>query len=185
MSDLNLCPYPCLYVGVAGQVDLNRKVLANLAVTEPYSFKSLVDLVAGTTLQRKVYRRVDEPVLQAHVATVIQGSLGGCVYLCVRVCVCVCVCMCVFVSVCLCVFVCVFLCLHMCVCVSVYQMGQMCINLPPLSCVHIHQTRPSNNPAPIAPHSMQPPSAPDQPSPWPQRRHLLHGGQPHCKIQPS
>ncbi len=104
-----------VYVGVAEQVDLNRKVLANLAVTEPYSFKSLVDLVAGTTLQRKVYRRVDEPVLQAHVATVIQGSLGGCVYLCLCLCLYVCVCVCLSVCLCLCVFVFAHVCMCECV----------------------------------------------------------------------
>jgi hypothetical protein len=82
-----------------------------MAVNEPYSFKSVVDTVAQTTLARQVFRcvppifvcvsiclvltirrryslyyisrscllslsRIDEPVLRAHVATVVEGAAG-------------------------------------------------------------------------------------------------------------
>jgi hypothetical protein len=67
-----------------------------MAVNEPISFKSLVDTVASTTHARQIFRyfhffsdfmcsvfsdirlsvcflsRIDEPVLRAHVATVVQ-----------------------------------------------------------------------------------------------------------------
>eukprot|EP00455_Lapot_gusevi_P046769 TRINITY_DN620_c0_g4_i2.p1 TRINITY_DN620_c0_g4~~TRINITY_DN620_c0_g4_i2.p1 ORF type:complete len:132 (+),score=42.13 TRINITY_DN620_c0_g4_i2:52-447(+) len=50
-------------------IQLNRKILAELAVNEPYSFKSVCDTVSSITLARQIIRNTHHPILQSYVAS--------------------------------------------------------------------------------------------------------------------
>ena len=56
---------------------LDRKMLADICVTEPFSFKAVVDTVRKYTPMVQVIRRVDQNVLESHVQAVVQDSTAN------------------------------------------------------------------------------------------------------------